>query len=47
VDTKRKIPKFFIKKGDTRSKKFRNAWHLVVKSLGIDIEMLVRGDSAP
>ena len=47
VDTKRKMPKFFINKGDTKFKRFRNAWHLVVESLGIDIETLVRGDSAP
>ena len=47
VGTKRKMPKFFIKKGDTKFKRFRNAWHLVVESLGIDIETLVRGDSTP
>ena len=47
VDTKRKMPKFFIKKGNTKFKKYRNAWHLVVKSLGIDITMLVRIDSVP
>lgn len=46
VDIKRKMPKFFIKEGDTGFTEFRNAWHLIAESIGIDIETLVRGTKA-
>ena len=45
VDTRKKMPKFFIKHTDTSFGKFRDAWHLIAQSLDIDIETLVRGDS--
>jgi hypothetical protein len=47
VDIRKKVPRFFIKEGDTKFTEFRNAWHLVADSIGIDIETLIRGDSAP
>ena len=44
VDSRKKMPKFFIRYGDANFEKFRDAWHLVAQDLGIDIETLVRGD---
>ena len=43
IDTSKKVPKFFVKKGDAEFKRFRDAWQLVAEALDIYIETILRG----